>query len=200
MSKILSRQEKLKALKLNIKNDIPDNYLEDLYNLHINNKKDNNELEIIIVKGKKNKDDNNNEDMKKNDKPKIVEKKDKINDLNKNDNNDAKYKVLLNLINKILVTMGREQIDDLKNFKSIKRSDIIELQDANNLLGMNKELFKYFNEDESLWHMRYDKKDYIVSFLKYACQDIGFKLASIQKTISLKSKITKVTYYAISNN
>ena len=189
MNKPLLRQDKLKALNINIKCELSDNYIDDLYNLHITNKKEEVKQKTVVVKGK-NKNKNNDETY--NEKNNISE--------NKMNKDSGKYKVLLKLINKILIGIKREEINDLLNFTSVKRTDILALDNINNLFGMSKDIFDKFDENESLWHIRESKKDYIICFLKYACDDIGLKLSSIQRTFCQNSKATRVTLYTIINN
>jgi len=52
-----------------------------------------------------------------------------------------KYKVTLKLLNKILVNLGKEEIDDITKFKDIDREDIIKDINVKALCEMEKELF-----------------------------------------------------------
>ena len=59
-----------------------------------------------------------------------------------------KYQVTLKLLNKILVNLGKEEIDDFTKFKDIDREDIIKDINVEALREMEKELFT----------VHYDKK------------------------------------------
>ena len=68
-------------------------------------------------------------------------------DQNKREDKDSnKYKIALQLINKILVNIGKEEIDDLTKFVNIDRDDIIKEVNKTSLEEMDKEIFVLFNK------------------------------------------------------
>ena len=65
------------------------------------------------------------------------------------DTSSKKYKVLLKFINKILVNIGKDEIDDLTEFKNVDRVDIIKPKNKPILDKMAPQLFKYFDKKKS---------------------------------------------------
>ena len=62
------------------------------------------------------------------------------------DKNSDKYKVSLKLVNKILVNIGKEEIDELTKFVDIDREDIIKDVNMTTLTEMEGEVFQYFDK------------------------------------------------------
>ena len=61
------------------------------------------------------------------------------------DTSGEKYKVALKFINKILVNLEKEEIDELTDFKDIDREDIIKDVNKETLKEMEGEIFKHFS-------------------------------------------------------
>lgn len=105
------------------------------------------------------------------------------------DKTTDKYKVLLKLINKILASIGKEKIDDLKQFKCINRDDLISdtVEQIYNI--MEKELFNAFDKRKCSWYNRKNVNNYVLTFLRAAVYDIGldFKLSHTCKHINMKA-------------
>lgn len=92
----------------------------------------------------------------------------------KNDSRTEKYNILLIFLNKILVNMGKNAIDDITKFIDIDRIDIIKDTNKQILYDMESEIFKSFDRTKCAWQRRTTTKFYIITFLKNACQDIGY--------------------------
>lgn len=114
---------------------------------------------------------------------------------------DPKYKIALQLVNKILVNSGKNEIDDLTKFIDIDRNLIISDKNKKELTDMEKILFKHFNKKKFGWYSRNNIKNYILSFLRYMCNDIGLKFSYTQKDTNTSSNgliyRKTYTYYSI---
>lgn len=114
---------------------------------------------------------------------------------------DSKYKTALKLINKILINIDKDQIDDLTNFIDIDRNLIISDKNKNELVKMEKELFKHFDKKKFGWYSRSSVKNYILSFLRHMCNDIGLKFSYYQKDTNTSANGLNYrktyTYYSI---
>jgi hypothetical protein len=97
------------------------------------------------------------------------------------DKTTEKYKFVLKIINKILQNIGKNQIEDLINFVNIDRNDIIKNENNQFLFEMEKEIFKVFDRSKCGWYRRKTTKNYILTFLRYSCEEIGFEFTSTQK-------------------
>lgn len=92
-----------------------------------------------------------------------------------------KYKIALKLINKILVNIGKEQIDDLTKFVNIDREDIIKDVNKTDFEQLEVELFDHFDKVKCGWYRRKTTKNYILTFMRYMCDNLGYKLIKSQK-------------------
>ncbi len=89
------------------------------------------------------------------------------------DKDSEKYKVALKLINRILVNIGRDEVDDLTKFKDVNREDIIKDTNTISFMELQSELFKYFDKVKCGWYRRKTTKNYILTFIRYMCDDMG---------------------------
>ena len=92
------------------------------------------------------------------------------------DKKSDKYKMALKLINKILTNISKDEIDDLTKFVNIDREEIIKDVNKKSFEEMEDELFKYFDKVKSGWYRRKTTKNYILTFLRYMCNDIHLSL------------------------
>jgi len=111
----------------------------------------------------------------------------------KEDKNSDKYKVSLKLVNKILVNIGKEEIDELTKFVDIDREDIIKEVNMKTLTEMEGELFQHFDKYRFGWYRRGKIKTYPLTFLRYLCTDLGFKMifreSRVQKNTIMKARL-----------
>lgn len=105
------------------------------------------------------------------------------------DKTTDKYKVLLKLINKILVSIGKEKIDDLTQFKCINRDVLISDNTEQIYKLLEKELFNAFDKKKCSWYNRKNVNNYVLTFLRAAVCDIGldFKLSHTCKHVNMKA-------------
>jgi len=104
----------------------------------------------------------------KQDKPKIT-------------NGSDKYKVLLKFVNKILVNIDKEEIDDLTKFINIDREDIIKDVNIKALNEMAPELFVHYNKQSSRF---YNKSNaYTLNCLRGLLKEAGFKFTYVSKEV-----------------
>lgn len=101
------------------------------------------------------------------------------------DNKDINaHKILLELINKILYNIGKNNIDNITNFINIDRDDIIKSINKESLFTMSHELFQYFDKSKCKWERRNTTKNYTLTFLRSACNLLNYKLSYEKKDIT----------------
>jgi len=148
--------EKIAFLGLDKNINLSNEQIDLLYNAEIKNKsKKNND----ILKNKKNKGKSNK----------------------KYDTTDAKYIVLLKFLNIIMKNLNKEPITKLESFHNIIRSDLIKIENQNALIEMEEELHTYFNKNNTGWYRRNITKSYIITFLRCACENIGYEFTSVTR-------------------
>lgn len=99
-------------------------------------------------------------------------------------NTDTKYIIILKLINTILTNIGKPNINKLEDFKMVDREDIIKEANERSLTAMEDEIYKHFDKAECGWYRRKMTKAYILTFLRYACDKIGYKFTYSQKELT----------------
>ena len=90
-----------------------------------------------------------------------------------------KYKVLLKLINKILSNIGKDEIDDLTDFKDIDREDIIKDVNKTSLEDMEKELFAHFDKKKCGYYRKTDS--IVLNCLRGMIKEINYSMTKKQK-------------------
>lgn len=138
-----------------------------------------------------------NEDIVKPNKKKLIKNKNTTPPIDKN---DEKYKIALKFINKLLESLKKSPITDLEQFQNIDREDIISDTCMKILTEMEKELFNYFDKKKSSWYNRKIIKNYVITFLKYMCKNIGYNFEHRKKTIQNNSINKTHTLYSITPN
>lgn len=114
----------------------------------------------------------------------------KIQDNNDNKDNTTidpltdKYKVALKFINMILANLGKPAITTLTEFTNIDREDIIKEVNKQSFDAMQGELFSYFDKVAMGWYRRNKVNNYILTFLRNMCDDLGLEFAYEQKDIT----------------
>lgn len=126
----------------------------------------------------------------------------KIVDMKPIDKTTDKYKMLLKLVNKILISIGKEEIDDLLLFKNIKREILISDTIKQIYSEMEKEIFTVFNKKECGWYLRNSVKYYILSLLRHAAKqvDLEFKFKNQCTHKNMISTHTTLYYFSMQNN
>jgi hypothetical protein len=112
---------------------------------------------------------------------------------------NKKCKIALSLINQIMINMDKDEIDTLINFKDIDRNDIIDVKNKTTLEDMQKELFTYFDKRDFGWYRRKKTKNYILTFLRYMCNDINFEFKYQEIKKQNDGQVTSYMLYSIKN-
>ena len=92
------------------------------------------------------------------------------------DKTTDKYKMLLELVNKILVSVGKEEINDLRQFKNIDRKHIITDDVRKQIDVMSKDIFKVYDKRICNWYGRYHVQYYTLTLLRHMTTIVGLKL------------------------
>lgn len=100
------------------------------------------------------------------------------------DKTTPKYKIALELMNKILTNNGKSNIDDLTKFNDFDRELIITDKNKKDFNDMQKKLFGPFDKAKSGWYKRNSVKHYILTFLRYMCSDLGLSFTYEQRDIT----------------
>jgi len=108
-----------------------------------------------------------------------------VKDVHKNiDKNSDKYKVALKFINKILSNLGKDNVDDLTKFVDVDRKLLVNDNTKKILSDMTNELHDHFDKVKCGYYRRNKTKDYILTFIRYMCNDIGLSFASTKRDVS----------------
>lgn len=114
------------------------------------------------------------------------------------DKTTKKYKVLLKLVNRLLLAMKKDEIEDLLEFQLIDRKEIVSC-DKNIIKKLEPKLFKAFKKGHCFY--RKQAPSYNLNILKYLIKEIGMKMLRKQKNIhtSENNKLYVKThaYYSI---
>lgn len=182
----INKLDKLKELGLELNIKLPDIHIEKLYDFFndlLSNVNINYEPNIL--------GENNNNQVNE------LIKNDDNNKKNKVDESDPKYVVLLKFINRILANIGKPTITKLTEFINIDREDIIKKENFDIFDKMDYKIFKYFNKSKSGWYRRKHVKNYILTFIRYACNEIGYDFTYIHKNKQIKSLNKTHMFYSI---
>lgn len=114
---------------------------------------------------------------------KQVTNDDEIIDNNKNSDvieklHTEKYSLLLKLINSILKNINGVQIDKLTDFVDIDRDFIIKDENKKLIFDNEKEFFPPYDKVKFAWSRRNCTRQYILSFIRYACNEVGLDFKS----------------------
>ena len=89
---------------------------------------------------------------------------------------EEKYKILIKLLNKLLINMGKNEITDACEFKNIKRSDLITEKNEKIYEEMKEEIGNYYN------NLKYRQKGiikhYLLTIIKIMCNEIYLEFES----------------------
>lgn len=119
------------------------------------------------------------------------------NNINNNINkNSDQYRVALKFVNKILVNLEKEEIDDFTKFINIDREDIIKDCNKQSLIDMEKELFPTFDKKASKYDRR-DAKSFVLNVLRNFMKVIGHKMVykRKEKCVVIENRTYKRSYY-----
>jgi hypothetical protein len=120
--------------------------------------------------------------------------------IDQNIKHEQKRTILLKFINGILLNIQGDkykEITDLKDFKAINRTLIISKENDECFEKMKDELFKVFDRKAMGYYRRAKLQHYILTFLRYACADIGLKFSVKKKTVTVKCYTESHYFYTI---
>lgn len=116
--------------------------------------------------------------------------------------NDAigKYNILLSLLNDILVNIGKEKINQVCEFRKIKKKDI-ETNENHILLIKNKTILEENFGKYSIVLRNIKKEHSLVVYLKHICNRLNLNLetSKISTKIENENRYTSVNGYTITN-
>ncbi len=94
---------------------------------------------------------------------------------------EARSKILLKFVNKILSNLNKPTISSLLSFVEIDRDDI--LNDINRTIfdEMESEILEHFNKEKYLLGKKKSPKKFVLNFLKSACSESGYNLNYVKK-------------------
>lgn len=110
-----------------------------------------------------------------------------------------KYNIFLKFINKILVNLNEDPIQDATKFKNIKKEDI-EKENVKNILNdMKDELEEKFGKFSSILN-NIKKKNMQLVYLKHMCSSLKLRLISSRTSKREGKKVIAFTMYSIESN
>lgn len=120
---------------------------------------------------------------------------------NKIDKGSDKYKITLEFLNAIVVTIGRPAINDITEFKDILRSDLMKPDCQNILNEYIERIIKVFGKSPIRYNMRLKYKCYFLTVIKYLSSLCGYRFQSKNDYKSSKKDNVSIstlnTYYSI---
>jgi len=95
-----------------------------------------------------------------------------------------KYNLVLELVNKFLINMNKPVITDLTDFKDIVRQDVITEANYKVVEEMENNIFKYFDKAKSGYYQKKRAGDnYTVNFLRGLLRQINHEIISKEKDV-----------------
>ena len=166
----VSREHKLQIIGLNYNDTISDDNLNTIYNKF---------LEQLSI-------NSNQLQHKKEKTPKKMIVKNAIKD--KIDKNSDKYKIVMEFLNALLKTLNKQAINDITEFKYIKRDEIIKKECENVLPGYLDRIIDIFGKYAIRYSMRTKIQHYHLSVIKYLVSHCGYNFSSNYQYKSMENK------------
>lgn len=118
------------------------------------------------------------------------------------DHNSEKYKVTLKFLNALLTCIGMPEINNLTDFKEVRRNDLIKEECEKILDNHLEDIIKQFGRTTILIRNRNVKKAYIITVIKSIVLDCGYAFKSESKMNSTimdhgRYDVKLTTYYSI---
>ena len=95
------------------------------------------------------------------------------------DTSSDKYKVALKFVNKILVNLEKDEVDELTEFKNIDREDIIKEINKKSLKEMEDDIFKQFDKTKCNFYRQTDTV--VLSVLRGIMKQLGYDFKPFKK-------------------
>lgn len=108
-----------------------------------------------------------------------------------------KYNVLLKLLNRILVNIGRQEINDIIEFKNVDRKDLLKEENNKIIEEMEEEIHKYYCKYNLKYGHKSQIKHYILTLIKAMCEDIYFQFKSKSVKVKKNNKVLVNAIYDI---
>ena len=106
-----------------------------------------------------------------------------------------KYNLVLELVNKILVNIGKPEITDLTDFTKVDKSLLSEQSNIDILNDMEDEIYKYFEKSKCGYYRK--TNSYLINFLRCSLKTFNYKLDSremekgfIANDVKYRKKVT----------
>lgn len=110
----------------------------------------------------------------------------------------AKQKLLLEILNEILVHLGKDPIQNINNFKNIKRTDISSNECKQIVLNKRQEIIRTgFKKNIYGFYNSSGLKNAHINVLKNMCKELGYQICSARQEKMIKGVKTSTTYYFI---
>lgn len=115
------------------------------------------------------------------------------------DKTTDKYKILLKYVNGLLKNMGKEQIDDLTEFKNIDRLDIIKEKNRQLFNKMAPFLFKHYDKMNCGYYRNKGSPNEPLNCLRGMVKELGLFFKRTHYTKSIKGRNKSLCHYSILN-
>lgn len=107
------------------------------------------------------------------------------------------YDIIMILLNKILKNCGKPEIAHALDFREINKIDLLNEKNINLIDEMKDDIFKHYDKNDSGYYRRANIKNYLLTFLRYACKELKMKFTSKKYSKNAKSKHRHGTFYGI---
>ena len=103
---------------------------------------------------------------------------------------EQKKEAFLKFLNWVLVKLEKEPIDEITDFKDIKKRDLETINTEDTVSDWSLILFPIFDKKKMQFYMKKYIKHYIITLIKYGAE-------SVEKTLKGKKKKKQVNAYVI---
>lgn len=93
-------------------------------------------------------------------------------------NFENKYKMLLSVLNKILVNIGKAEIIVPSQFININRSDLVKEENMKIIEDMEEDIKKIFNNSSAIFGLKNMRQNFVLTLLKSMCEELELSLKS----------------------
>jgi hypothetical protein len=108
-----------------------------------------------------------------------------------------KYKILLKFLNKILVKLDKTEIQDIKQFKNIKRTDLVNEEILKVYEESKEEIHKYFGKYNLKYGQQKVIKNYILTVIRNMSNELFLTFDSKVARGKVGNKVVSYVVYEI---
>lgn len=116
---------------------------------------------------------------------------------------EIKYNIFMEFINALLVSIGKNVINSLTEFKDINRDDLISDNCLNIYDQYEPKIFTVFSKKECQWYRRKIIKNYLITVIRHMCIEINhkftYKCKDVSRKLNGKTYRSKEILYSIEN-